>query len=212
MSDRYQFTNWTQELFVGRYGGQNFPFAVGESKEFDPDKHYQLILMAKQLADREIMKGIRSVGRNPNDEETWAKSLDVNGKPFVITVDLRKSLMRKAIGELVDKPIPIPEETQSPEAGQTQEASADVKTLQDQVAHLTELVQSLAAAKAEPVTPEPVEFTPAIETPAAAESSMSTTREVLYEMAVEQGLPVHEGSTKEEILELLNTPRKAPAQ
>ena len=143
MTDRYQFTNWTQEPFTGRYGGVDYLFAPQETREFDPDKHYMLILMAKQLADRELLRGTKSVGRNPNDLNTFGKSLDENGKVFVVTSDMRKVIMKKAIGELLDKPIPIPE-LQTEEAGATQAdkyISENVKNMQAEIRDLKEIVK-----------------------------------------------------------------------
>src|SRR3990167_8752021 len=139
---RYEFTNFSDEAFTGRYNGVDYTFSPSETRSFDPDKHYMLILMSKQLADRELLKRIKNVGRDPKDMETWGKSLDEYGKPFAVTADMRKILMRQAIGDLADTPVPTPEE-QREEAGTTQEASKDVKELQTQVKELTEMVQSL---------------------------------------------------------------------
>jgi hypothetical protein len=152
----YAFTNWTQVPFEGRYGGVNYPFAPGESRVFDPDKHQMLIIMAKQLADRELLKGIAGVGKNPNDTEKFGKALDAEGNLFDLKVGDRKDYMRRAIGILVDTPLPIPaDQMPDEEAGATAGATADISELKDQVEHLTELVQSLAAAKGgEPVPVE----------------------------------------------------------
>ena len=204
---RYSFFNWTDTSFSGRYGGNDYVFAPLQTREFDPDKHYALILMSKQLADLELLKGIDKVGRNPNDENTFGKSLDKDGKVYVITADMRKVLMRKAIGDLVDVPIPIPQDqSQTDEVGATQRASEDVKTLQEQVAQLTEMVQSMALASkgiSSPVVATPEAVGSPVEAEKPKEADMSTTRQVMYEMAVDAGLPVHEGMPKEEIVMLL---------
>ena len=208
---RYSFFNWTDTSFSGRYGGNNYVFAPFQTREFDPDKHYALILMSKQLADLELLKGIDKVGRNPNDENTFGKSLGKDGKVYVITADMRKVLMRKAIGDLVDVPIPIPQDqSQTDEVGATQRASEDVKTLREQVAQLTEMVQSMALASkgiSSPVvaTPEAVGSPVEAEKP-KDEVGYGTSKEILYEMAVEAELPVSESMTKEELVELLSRP------
>lgn len=199
MADRYSFTNFTNEPFTGRYGGIDYLFAPGEIREFDPDKHYMLKLLAKQLADKELLKGIRNVGRNPNDQETFGESLGADGKKYIITVEGRIGLMRKAIGELADKPVPIPE-GEEPEVGATLQVSTDVKTLQEQVQNLTEMVQSMAKEiKKTPKDEAPKEAPVEPTTP-----SMSTTREILAEMAEEAGISVTPDMAKEEIVELLS--------
>ena len=213
---RYAFTNWSATPFDGRFGGVNYSFASQETREFDPDKHYMLIILAKQLADRELLKGITGIGRDPHNEETWGKALGPDGKPWMITKELRKTVMRKAIGELVDIPVPTPD-VPSEEAGMGKEAKEDMEGMKEQIRHLTELVESMAANQApkapvvEPGTPpQPAQAPTVAPTPAVDEKpSMSLTRSILFEMAVEAGLPVHEGNTKEEILEMLNKPKPA---
>ncbi len=228
----YAFTNWTQVPFTGRYDGVDYLFAVGEKKPFDPDKHQMLIIMAKQLADRELLKGIAGVGRNPNEVEKFGKALDKEGNLFDMKVGDRKDYMRKAIGVLADTPLPVPaDQAPDAEAGTT----AGLGELKDQVAHLTELVQSLAAAKggsedvvavAPPEPPTPATELPAPETPTVAEPrptetgpvppvaaeqgsvdgkpNMGMTREILMEMAQEAGLNPNPEITKEQLVELLN--------
>ena len=221
MTDRYSFTNFSTEPFTGRYGGVDYFFAPSETKEFDPDKHYMLKLLAKQLADRELIRGIRSVGRNPNNEATFGKSLDDDGAEYVVTVDQRLALMRKAIGSLADKPVPIPEE-QTQEAGTTQKTNEDVKSLEDKVKNLTETVEALtsalksnntlptfAPAKPSTIPVQRIPPIPSTEPMQSSSANMSNTREVLYEMALEQGLSVHEGNTKEELVSMLNSLNQA---
>lgn len=254
---RYAFTNWSAESFEGRYGGQPYPFAPGETRNFDPDKHQMLIILAKQLADRELLKGVAGVGRNPNDLDKWGKALDKNGEIFNIGTNDRRDLMRKAIGELVDTPLPTPPEQQPDvEAGATQGTVNDISALQEQVANLTELVTNLVktqgvepapptppsepatqTAPAVPTTPsEPTEPTtptvpttpttptvpeeptepvtpaqpptPAVPAPPVEPekplADMSTTREILMEMAQEAGLKPNPQATKEQLVDLLN--------
>ncbi len=204
---RYEFTNFTEESFTGRYGGVDYTFAPGETRPFDPDKHYMLILMSKQLADRELIKRIKSVGRDPKDMETWGKSLDEYGKPFQINADMRKELMRQAIGSLVDTPIPTPDDdVHSAEAGATQGQTQDVKTLQDQVRELTELVTGLTSALS--TQPRPSGNTDRVSSPSnesrAAAEPISMTREVLEEMAQDAGITKTETMTKEELIRAVN--------
>ena len=218
---RYAFNNWSDTPFTGRYSRIDYPFAPGETKDFDPDKHQMLIIMAKQLADRELLKGIAGVGKNPNDNERFGKALDANGNPFVMTTGDRKDLMRKAIGELVDTPLPVPAD-QVEEVGGTKETQADISQLQEQVKNLTEMVGSLVAKLGEnPVNvpaapaiptaqtpPEPLtpENTPPKEPIAKPDqpATMNTTREILLEMATERGLKPTPEMTKEQLVELLN--------
>lgn len=191
MAEKYQFTNWTEETFVGRFGGQPYTFAPQETISFDLDKHYMLTLLSKQLADRELIKGIKSVGRDSNNVETWAKSLDANGKPFVITSDMRKDLMRRAIGDLVDTPVPVPGEEVAEEVGASKNTTEDITKLQEQIANLTEMVQSFAG-QAKTVEPKPVV------------PDMSIARQALVEMAQEAGIVVTDEMTKEQLVAALN--------
>ena len=103
-------------------------------------------------------------------------------------------------------PIPVPED-QGEEIGSTQKTGEDIKSLQDQIAHLTEMVQSLTAgAKAPSVPsvpiPEPVQSPVAAEKP--KEADMSTTRQVLESMAQDAGIEVTPEMTKEELISLLS--------
>ncbi len=224
---RYSFTNWTDEPFTGRFSGDPYEFAPGETKEFDPDKHYMLVVMSKQLADRELVKGIVGVGRDPNNLQTYGKSLDAEGKIYKPGIELRKEMMRKAIGALVDTPVPTPEQP-TEEAGATQGTSEDMQALKDQVQNLTELVQTLTSKIGEvrmppatvpvtdtpPVAPHIVNPTATVEEPQHAEpgvdepkkgmADMSLTREILVEMAGELGIEVGEDTTKEELIEAIN--------
>ena len=225
--NRYSFTNWTSELFTGRFGGQPYEFNPGEVKEFDPDKHYMLIVLSKQLADQELIKGAVGVGRDPNNPTTFGKSLGADGKPWIVSAETRKEFMRKAIGELVDTPIPTPDQP-TEEAGATKGDAV----VNEQIAHLTELVENLTKQVAssnkplenvipvpeigvvEPkkpldVQPNP-EKAPVEEKPAEpAKADLGMAREALYEMAVEAGLNPHEQMTKEELIESLNKVDKA---
>lgn len=194
---KYEFTNFSDQSFTGRFAGIDYTFAPGETRSFDPDKHYMLLLMAKQLADRELVRKIKMVGRDPKDMETWGKSLDDLGRPFIITSDMRKSLMYKAIGSLVDTPVPTPEQA-TDEAGATKESSTDIKTLQDEVSELKELVASLTTAlKSPPVIPS-ISASPTNE-------PTSTTREVLTSLAADLGITETEHMTKEELIRAVNS-------
>ena len=190
--DRYQFTNFTNEPFTGRYGGVDYLFAPSETKEFDPDKHYMLILMAKQLADRELLKGAKSVGRNPNDLEKFGKSLDESGNLYVITVDSRREIMKKAIGELLDKPIPIPE-VETEEAGSTQKVSDNVRGLQEEMRELKDLVSTFVSKpkEEEPISPRN----------GVSEPSIIQTREALESIAKDKGIVGYETMSKERLVE-----------
>lgn len=197
---KYEFTNWADETFTGRYGGINYTFAPSETRGFDPDKHYMLLLMAKQLADRELSKKVIKVGRDPKDMETWGKSLDEFGKPFTVTSDMRKALMRKAVGILVDTAIPIPDEVR-PEAGATQETSQDVQAMKTQIAELTEMVKTLTKQTVHPITTE-------IKTPdpiATPTEPVTMTRGVLESMAHDLGIENTEGMTKEELIHAVSS-------
>lgn len=204
---RYEFTNFTEESFTGRYGGVDYTFAPGETRPFDTDKHYMLILMAKQLATKELVKKIKSVGRDPKDMETWGKSLDEFGKPFTITAEMRKELMRQAIGNLVDTPIPTPHDDEiSAEAGATKGQTQDVKTLQDEVRDLKEMVTALTTTIA--TQPRPIVSNDRVSSPinndSAAAEPISMTREVLEEMAGDAGITHIETMTKEELIRAVN--------
>lgn len=201
MALKYEFYNFTDETFTGRYAGVNYTFAPGETRGFDPDKHYMLLLMAKQLSDRELGKKVVGVGRDPKDMETWGKSLDSHGKPFTVTSDMRKNLMREAVGVLVDTPIPTPEMEQA-EAGSTKEVSEDVKTLQDQVQALTEMIQTLSKANKTEATQSVV--TPQVENTAPV-GPMSMTRDVLTAMAKDLGITSTEKMTKEELIHAVSS-------
>lgn len=198
---RYEFTNWTDDSFTGRCGGVDYTFAPGETRSFDPDKHYMLILLSMQLADIELNKRVKSVGRNAQDMETWGKALDAEGKPFTVTTDMRKVLMRRAIGMLADTPIPTPDDAiDNADAGETKGVSEDVKSLQQQVAELTNLVQSLSQGKTTQLRTNPVSVSdnePAAQ-PVSEPSSM--TRDVLLSMAADFGIHGTEHMTKEELI------------
>lgn len=208
---RYEFTNFTEDAFTGRFGGIDYTFAPGETRSFDPDKHYMLLLLAKQLADRELVRRIKSVGRDPKDMERWGKSLDANGQPFVITADMRKIIMRDAIGVLADTPVPTPDH-ETDEAGATKETTADVKTLQDEVRELKELVGSLTSALSQTTQPRMNVSTDRVSSPVNSDSSvvepntngLGLTREVLEEMASDAGITKTETMTKEELIRAVN--------
>lgn len=207
--EKYKFTNWTDSSFEGRYGGVPYLFAPGETQSFDPDKHYMLILLSKQLASREMAKRVSNVGRNPNDLITFGKAIDAKGGLVDITVSERRSLMHKAIGNLLDKVIPIPND-QSEEAGTTLSSSQDVKTLQEQVSHLTELVQSLAAEKKVVKQTNGQSETPK-EPVVQVVQEKNIAREALVDLAKEQDIAVSETMTKQEIIEALNSRPTATA-
>src|SRR3990167_7284209 len=113
MDSKITFKNWTDEPFIGRFGGIDYTFQPGQEESYDNDKHYMLLLFAKQLADKELLKKVKSIGRNPQNMETWGKSLDEDGQVFVITAEYRKEYMRKAIGGLTDIPVKLPEPVQA---------------------------------------------------------------------------------------------------
>lgn len=197
---RYEFFNFTEQSFTGRYGGVDYTFAPNETRSFDPDKHYMLILLSKQLADRELEKKVKGVGRDPKDMETWGKALDHVGKPIVITKDMRKTIMRLAIGSLVDLPIPIPEDQEVvEEAGSTKEINQDVKALQSEVSELKDMVQSLVshASKTQPRV-EPSVPMPDAAVPATEPTSM--TRSALVAIAQDLGITDTDSMTKEELI------------
>ncbi len=198
---RYEFTNWTDDSFTGRCGGVDYTFAPGETRSFDPDKHYMLILLSMQLADLELNKRVKSVGRNAQDMETWGKALDAEGKPFNVTSDMRKVLMRRAIGMLVDTPIPTPDDIQdAADAGETKGASEDIKSLQAQVAELTAMIQSLSQGKATQLRTEPVSVSGKEPSAQPVSEPSSMTRDVLISMAREFGIHGTERMTKEELI------------
>ena len=191
---KYTFFNFSDTPFTGRFGGQPYPFQAGETQSFDPDKHYMLIVMAKQLADKELLKKAVSVGKNPNDLEKFGKALDAAGNIFTMTVEGRQELMRKAIGDLLDTPIPTPD--QSDEIGSTQETEADIKGLKDQLAQMKEMLEKLTAAAVQPAqVVQPVqEHSP----------SMGMARSLLEEMAVDAGHVVTPEMSKEDLVNLLS--------
>lgn len=205
--NRYTFTNFSNDPFSGRYAGQDYVFAPGETREFDPDKHYMLILLSKQLSTRELNKKLHAIGRDPKDMETWGKALDASGKVFRITTDGRKELMRQAIGDLVDTPIPTPD-SQKEEAGATKEASADIQELKDQISTLTNAVTRLTTLQSDkdstPVRGEPsvLRDDPIKAAPSGLEPEPSVvTRELLTTMAREKGIENVDSMTKEELIQ-----------
>ncbi len=209
MNTKYEFTNFTEDSFTGRCAGVDYTFAPGETRSFDPDKHYMLLLLAKQLADRELEKRVKGVGRDPKDMETWGKSLDHTGKPMVITKDMRKVVMRQAIGALVDTPIPVPEDQEiAQEAGSTKEISADVRVLQDQVKDLMDLVRS----QNQPTQPRyapPVERVSNEGHPTGSQvqtvpEPVSMTREALTSLAQDAGITNTDRMTKEELIHAIS--------
>lgn len=236
---RYAFTNFINDTFKGRYGGVDYIFASGEVREFDSDKHQMLIIMAKQLADQELLKNIKSVGKNPNDQERYGKSLDANGEIYTMTVEDRKSLMRRAIGELVDVAVPVPADLlDESEVGATvndTEVKEKLDKQDTQIAEMKEMIANLTSIIAKnndvPAVVKPVELPVAsvpapevlevvvepavVSDPISAEAAkpapdMSFTREVLFTMAKESGLNPTDEMTKEQVLELLNSTEKMP--
>jgi len=196
---KYTFFNFTDEPFTGRFGGHPYLFAPKEIQSFDPDKHYMLIVMAKQLADRELLKKAVTVGKNPNDMEKFGKALDEHGNIFTLTVEGRRTLMKKAIGDLVDTPVPTPDIQE--EVGSTQGTESDIAGLKSQISEMKEMIEQLTAASVKtPVTivsapqPHPVDDVP----------SMDMTRDLLVEMAQDSGLDVTPEMRKEDIVALLS--------
>ena len=203
-TQRYEFTNFTDKSFTGRYGGVDYTFAPGETRQFDFDKHYMLILLSKQLADRELIKRVKSVGRDPKDMATWGKALDEMGKPFSITGDMRKSLMKQAIGELVDTPVPTPDQV-TEEAGTTKDATSDVKSLQDQVQNLTKRVESLVNTlntQKRTTVDKPSEKVERVMR--SASEPKSVTREALLAIARDIGIENTDIMTKEELIQTIS--------
>lgn len=213
---RYEFFNFTDRPFTGRYGGVDFLFAPQEKRQFDADKHYQLLLMAKQLADRELSKNVAGVGRDSKDAETFGKSLDANGRPFVITNEARIEVMRKAIGVLVDIPVPVPaDEKRATEAGETKRVSEDVEGLKSEIRELRELILQLAGNRTAPV--QPVETQPRIgatkddlaskdseDEPNQSGAELNLSRKALEEMATDLGVVDASKKTKQELIDAIN--------
>lgn len=193
----YEFTNFTTERFTGRFGGVDYTFEAGETRRFDPDKHYMLIILAKQLADRELVKKIKQVGRDPKDTTTWGKSLDEFGNIFNINSEMRKAVMRDAIGSLVDTPVPTPDdEVHTSEAGATHESETDVQSLKDQVRELSEMVQSFSQQASKSV----------VQAEAVAEPEpVGMTREALESIAADIGIVGTSTMTKEELIQRVSS-------
>ncbi len=198
VGDKLVFYNFTEEVFNGRHGGVNYTIQPKEKVTYDQDKHYMLVHLSKQLADHELLKKIKGVGRNPNNNETWAKSLDVNGKPFNITPGLRKELMKQAVGDLVDKPVPIPEGIKDVEAGSTQETNKKIEALQDEIRELKNLVTK---AVDKGILSDP----PKVDAPAQEKETVANSmyRQTLVEMAREEGIEVTPQMTKQDIINAL---------
>jgi len=197
VGDKLVFYNFTNEVFTGRHGGQDYTFQPKEKTTYDSDKHYMLVHLSKQLADRELLKQIKGVGRNPNNNETWAKSLDVNGKPFNITPGLRKELMKKAVRDLVDKPVAIPEGVKDVEAGSTQESNKKMEDMRNEIAELKNLVTKAVNKE---VAREDKDTVPVAK---KEEMANSMYRQTLVEMAKEQGIEVTLEMTKQDIINAL---------
>ena len=132
--------------------------------------------------------------------ETWGKSLDTNGRPFVMTAEMRKELMRKAIGVLVDTPIPFPDRENVEEAGATKANSEDVDQLKDQVQSLTEMVQSLTGAIKEQQVKKEEEIKEIEKAKEPVSPTMGVTREVLTSMAKELNIDNVDQMTKEQLI------------
>ena len=215
---RYQFTNWTDEPFEGRFGGVPYLFAPQETKEFDPDKLHMLHILAKQLTERELAKGAKGILRTKEAGNDYGKAIDANGNLYKPTLEDRKSMMAKAIGDLVDKSLPFPEH-QEPEAGATKETTENITALQDQVKSLTDMVQGLVnqigALKAPPspaAPPTPAPVNPAPVNPGNGQVAQpaphaTLTRDALYEMVKDAGGNPEEGATKEQLIEFLGNTR-----
>ncbi len=204
-NSRYSFYNFTETPFEGRFGGQPYVFAPGETKEFDPDKHHMLHILAKQLADRELAKGVKGILRTKEAGNDYGKAIDANGNLYKPTIEDRKALMRKSIGELADKAIPYPVQ-EEPEAGATKETTEDIAELKETVKSLMEMVQGLTnqlGAVKQPTVPvnSPIgNGQPPVE--AVEPSSTGVTRDVLSEMLKEKGITPPENASKEQLIRL----------
>lgn len=192
------FYNFTDEVFNGRFAGVNYQIGPKEYVTYDSDKHYMLILLSKQLADRELLKLVKGVGRNPMDSETWGKSLDEKGKPFVITSELRKEYMKKAVADLVEKPIHVPEEDKDhpEEAGSTAESNARMKTLENEIEELKTLITK-AVDKGIVSSPE----APPTQIEDKEKVTNSMYRQSLIELAQEHKVVVTPEMTKQDIID-----------
>ena len=199
MADRYSFFNFTTEPFMGRYGGVDYSFSPSETREFDPDKHYMLILMAKQLADRELLKKQAGVGRNPNDLNTFGKALDAEGNLFVITTDNRRTIMKKAIGELLDTPVPIPE-VQTEEAGATKEVNENIKEMKQEIRDLKDIV-NMFVSKQTVQAPSNPPANGKLHSEPSNEPSMVMTRDALESIAKDKGIVGYEAMSKEKLIQ-----------
>lgn len=205
MDNKLIFKNWTDEPFIGRFGGVDMTFEPGQEESYDSDKHYMLLLLAKQLADRELLKKVKAIGRNPQNMETWGKSLDEQGQVFVISAEHRKEYMRKAIGGLTDIPVKLPEPVlDNEEAGATQKVSADVEALQKEVQELKELIAQNVTNHTNGVIPSPTQKVEVPATPEAKEElTGSLLRESLVELATELNIPVTNETPKDVIIEAI---------
>src|SRR3990167_7262010 len=211
---RYEFHNFTNDLFEGRFGGQPYIFSPGETKEFDPDKHYMLIVLSKQLADRELAKGVKGILRTKEAGNDYGKAIDANGNLYKPTIEERKALMFKAIGELANKAIPYPVQDE-PEAGATQgqlETKEEVVSLKQEIKELKEMMQGIISAKAaeQPVNPPTGNGHPPVV--AGEPSSTGVTRDILLEMLKEKGITPPENASKDQILQLLKNMGSVPNQ
>jgi len=202
MDSKLTFKNWTDETFVGRFGGVDISFAAGEEKSYDSDKHYMLLLLAKQLADQELLKKVKSIGRNPQNMETWGKSLDENGQVFVITAEGRKEYMRKAIGGLTDLPVKFPDQPEdTEEAGATAKVSQDVSALQKQLKEVQDLLAQVVTNNTNGQVPSPSKKVEVPSTPEVKEElTGSMLRDSLIEMAKEKGIEVTDDMPKDVII------------
>ncbi len=201
---KYEFTNWTEDTFTGRFGGVNYTFAPMETRTFDPDKHYMLLTLAKQLGDRELIKRVKAVGRDQKDSETWGKSLGEDGKVFTVTKEMRKEMMRHAVGELVDIPVPTPDDRDNrAEAGSTRDTNESVSSLKSEVAELKELVQALVNQKVQVPRQASTPIAARSETP--TQEPVSMTREVLESMATDLGINDTIKMTKEELIHAVSS-------
>lgn len=88
-SRKFLFSNWTNEDFVGKWGGVETVVKVGETKEFEMSLAYHF---TKHLVDRELQKQGKShlagvpEERKPLEEKTIAELVAGQDSPALATL------------------------------------------------------------------------------------------------------------------------------